>query len=342
MADTPRQTRTAARAASTEPDFIELPDAGLSGARKPQGAPAYPVPPPNYPVPPRAPAYPLPPPAPPVTGTLGAGADESWSDRFVNWFIGGEATGFGISLIVHAILLAILSIQVISQFDPGPIFTTVVEESVPGDSEFAAPIDTELDRPWEDAAAEDREFLQPDVSEVSTLPLFNASEASDGSGGVEASGEAGGGIRLFEPENAVRKGSFTAWWIPEADRFGEKVEAGQNPRPGQNYRIVIQIRVPEKLRVYRLSDLKGDVIGTDGYRQRIPQQAYIVSPDGELSSARRRRSVPVREGIVQLVFRVPGARADVRDTITVESKMLKEEQLLELVFEPTDGPFGPP
>ncbi|MFG0333527.1 MAG: hypothetical protein ACF8TS_09215 [Maioricimonas sp. JB049] len=259
----------------------------------------------------------------------------------MNWLLGAEATGFGISLILHAILLVILSIQVFSHLRSGPVFTTVVEESSPETIAFEAPINTELDRPWADAAEDDREFLQPDVTEIAAEPLFNAAEASPGGGGASANGEAGGSIRLFEPENAVRKGSFTAWWIPEAERFGEEVEAGQNPRPGQNYRIVIQIRVPEKLRVYRLSDLSGDVIGTDGYRQRIPEQAFIVDADGDLIPARRRRTAPVRDGIVQLVFRVPGARADVRDTITVASKMLKEEQSLELVFETTDALFGP-
>ncbi|WP_145367145.1 hypothetical protein [Maioricimonas rarisocia] len=325
---------------------MELPDESPSEQpNRQRPKPAYPVPPPvpNQPIAARASRNSLPhPPARPSAAQKPTEPDEGLLDRFVNWLIGEQATGFGISLILHAILLAILSVQIISNLDSGPMFTTVVEESSPETIEFEAPINTELDRPWADAAEADQDFLQPDVSEIPAEPLFNAAAAAPDGGGAAAEGEAGGSIRLFEPENAVKKGSFTAWWIPEAERFGEEVEAGQNPRPGQNYRIVIQIRVPEKLRVYRLSDLSGDVIGTDGYRQRIPEQAFIVGKDGSLIPARRRRTAPVRDGIVQLVFRVPGARADVRDTITVESKMLKEEQSLELVFEPADSLFGPP
>ena len=57
---------------------------------------------------------------------------------------------------------------------------------------------------------------------------------------------------------AVTKGSFTAWTVPEA------------PEPGQTYRIVIQVKLPDKVKTYRLSDLIGKVTGTDDYVQKIP------------------------------------------------------------------------
>ena len=59
---------------------------------------------------------------------------------------------------------------------------------------------------------------------------------------------------------AVTKGSFTAWTVPK------------DPKPGQDYKIVIQIKVPETVKRYRIADLSGRVIGTDKYTLDIPYE----------------------------------------------------------------------
>jgi hypothetical protein len=133
--------------------------------------------------------------------------------------------------------------------------------------------------------------------------------ASVGEGGEESGvGEMDGDIQpsVAVPEHAVTKGSFSAWTVPE------------DPEPGMPYRIVIQVRLPDKIDVYRPADLRGMVIGTDGYRQSI----YI----------RKREPVPVVDNTVQFELRVPGASKLVRDTIRVESRILREKQVLEIVF----------
>lgn len=57
---------------------------------------------------------------------------------------------------------------------------------------------------------------------------------------------------------AVTKGSFTAFTIPAA------------PKPRQAYSIVIEVKLPDDVEEYRVSDLSGKVRGTDGYEQKLP------------------------------------------------------------------------
>ena len=131
---------------------------------------------------------------------------------------------------------------------------------------------------------------------------------------------------------AVTKGSFTAWTEPA------------NPKPFENYLIVIEIRLPEGTRAFRLNDLSGDVRGTDDYRQRIPYDAgapmasAVSTPEG-LRRIRSSDQVDVVANKVQLVIKVPGAgRKLVRDTIRIRSRRLREEQELSLVFGQTVNP----
>ena len=108
------------------------------------------------------------------------------------------------------------------------------------------------------------------------------------------------------PKNAVTKGSFTVWTVPE------------DPEPGQDYVIVIEIKLPEKVQRYPLKDLSGMVVGTDGWRQAIPGKSQGFA-----------RVVDHR---TQLEIRVPGAPRLVRDTIRIRSRILKEQQVLTIVF----------
>jgi hypothetical protein len=137
------------------------------------------------------------------------------------------------------------------------------------------------------------------------------------------------------PANAVQAGSFLAWWIPKVQRFGEVVEAGQLPRAGQDYHIHLQVRMPDGRESLPLSDLSGEIIGTDGYRQRIPDRAYVDDGNGALTRAPR--ELPVRGQIVEVVFRVDGAgQSGIKDKITIRSELLNEEQVLTLEFTPRE------
>jgi hypothetical protein len=77
------------------------------------------------------------------------------------------------------------------------------------------------------------------------------------------------------------------------------------------------------------------VVGTDGYRQKIPEDAWYFNTRGELVRARTGRQLPVINGTAELLIRVPGAAtALVKDSIKVYSRTLDEEQTIELVFQP--------
>ena len=71
---------------------------------------------------------------------------------------------------------------------------------------------------------------------------------------------------------------------------------------------------------YPLRDLKGFVVGTDGYKQHFggPTEAGYV--DVKNNRARLQATV------------VPGASQLVKDVITVESKILEEKQEIEIIF----------
>ena len=64
----------------------------------------------------------------------------------------------------------------------------------------------------------------------------------------------------------------------------------------------------------------------------VDQRWSDLAADGK-TFVQPRGSVRVKNGLVHIQVRVPGAERLIRDTIVISSKMLKEEQTLELVFE---------
>jgi hypothetical protein len=119
----------------------------------------------------------------------------------------------------------------------------------------------------------------------------------------------GTGSRVPAGKNAVTEGSFTVWTIPD------------DPIPGETYTIMIEVRLPEKVARYSRNDLVGLVTGTDGWEQPLPGNAKPLQ-----------QYLPVHNHTVQLEVDVPGAGRRVKDTIQVRSKLLKEEQVLKIVF----------
>ncbi len=110
------------------------------------------------------------------------------------------------------------------------------------------------------------------------------------------------------PKSAVTKGSFTVWTDP------------QDPKPGKRYAIIVQIKVPKTVKKYPFQDLSGFIVGTDGYKQHFggPTETGFV---------------PVKKHTVRIKATiVPGAAQLVKDVIQIKSKLLNEEQKIEITF----------
>lgn len=166
------------------------------------------------------------------------------------------------------------------------------------------------------------------LQESETAWLRSANEEALSPLSIEADGEDGGGILLKIPDEgfAVTKGSFTAFTIPA------------EPEPLKPYRIVIEVRLPSDVKKYRVNDLKGEVIGTDGYKQFLPYDKR--APSASRAPAANGREIPITTSTsidviknrVQIIIVVPGAQNLVKDRIKIRSRRLREEQELTLTF----------
>ena len=163
--------------------------------------------------------------------------------------------------------------------------------------------------------------------------------SEDGNSSADLAGAVGGYL-LKEPGNAVKAGRFTAFTRPirkvgfgkqSREEFGEP---GDAPLEGQAYFIVIHIKVDPRRQTYLIGDLIGSVVGTDGYTQKVPEGTFILDDEGQPQEIKRSKPVKVTNGVVQLLMRVKGAYSGVRDNIYLKSKMLREEQNLQLIFQP--------
>lgn len=288
-----------------------------------------------------------PPLAPPTTQTA---SEESlgWFAKLRHRLLGDEGASYGISLLVHVVILAIFAVPVIQHVTrEEPLIASIVEQSAGGGSPFGLPdmVNTDLE-PAKPLANAPAQLAVPDLAADDSLVVSKAllgtpeGEGGEGTGagaGIGA-GDVGNGMMQFVPKNAVRKGSFAAWTTPifsngYTRKFGEpEPKPGDSPHPMQPYWITIQIQVPGDRTRFPIRDLIGEVIGTDGYRQVIPRHTFVMDKDGKLVPLAGKTTVPVIEGFVQFVVQVPGARNLVKDTIVIKSKLLKEEQALEIVF----------
>lgn len=116
---------------------------------------------------------------------------------------------------------------------------------------------------------------------------------------------------------SVTKGSFTARAEP--------------PNPGrlQNYRIIIDIKLPPGTTNYPLTDLSGFLSGTDGYTQRIPE-----SYGGCDAQSFGQPNFSVSGNIATISLCVPGASIpSTRDTVDIRSTLLNEHQDLSIQFQ---------
>lgn len=220
-------------------------------------------------------------------------------------------TGYGVSLILHTLITAALAFVVIEatqSSDFSLLFSNANDEVVELDNidttlELAGGAEEQLQLPQlQVIEIQSSEKVQPSIPEE-MRPTLNA--VGSGDGGADGDGK-GLGYSMPKSGKAITKGSFTVWTVPE------------DPAPGQNYLIVIQVELPDRIKRYRRSDLFGKVVGTDGYEQYIPGV--------------KRGYLPVKNNKVQLAIFVPAAASLVRDRIEVSSKILKEKQKLEIEF----------
>lgn len=250
--------------------------------------------------------------------------------------VGFMGLGYGFSLLIHATLLLVLSIMILEETGSVSLETALSFDGEEETEELdlldtrieVAGINEPLVAPpqFEPIEVSPVEIPIPELRPDVPAPVHAGSGEADGN-------EQGGGKRGFAlavPGNgkAVKKGSFTAWTIPE------------DPEPDTDYFIVIQIDLPEDVKRYRASDLGGLVVGDDGYEQRLPVDtrpglrggAYVIVRKGSLRPLRPRSFLPIRDHRAQLVIRVEGARKLVKDVITISSKLLDEKQTLNIEF----------
>ena len=234
--------------------------------------------------------------------------EPSWLEQTVRWLKSMAATGYGVSIVIHLLLLIALSLIVFTRRTPEvPQITSIfVNQDV---VEFQ---EVEL------LTLEPLESIQPynpaDALAATEVDLVDSILDATSPGETEVAEAIGqsAGFQMPGGGRAVTKGSFTAWTVPE------------DPAPREDYLVVIQVRVPEKIRKYKKEDLSGFLEGDDGYETPLgnftgkgfPRQFY-----GKFDDEAR-----------QFVIRIPGGAAKVHDRIQIRSKILREEQSLEITF----------
>ena len=236
----------------------------------------------------------------------------------------GTAEGFGglgVSLAVHGVILLGAALYAVDAHRGVPGLTLA---STPGDDSEELRLDV-IDTAVELAGSQSPTLQAPPIDlepidadllarALAATPADLAAGEAEGTGEGDGKGSDAGDAGFSVPGggNVVKAGSFTAWTIPT------------DPRPRQHYLIVIQIDLPDhlKLRKYPKRDLYGSVKGTDGYKKQIPSD-----------NARERRGfLPIRNGKAEIVVPVLGGKNLVKDRIKVGSRLLNESQELELVF----------
>ena len=263
-------------------------------------------------------------------------------DSLTSEFRGSQGMGYAISFLIHLFVLALLAIPIVRHLQNDDGFTTIIENASDEDVRFDSLVDLSSsdEAPPEgidDLLAEVFDPLAQDQRLIPDLSIDRKSRTESDSNEDGETGE-GGGSRIAEPENAIKVGSFSVWYWPiegTEPLTGEIKHGipGAAPRVGQKYSIVIRFKVPGNKQFVRLNEYSGSVVGTDGYTQKIPEDAYFYRVSGDLVKARPSHRIPVIDGTAEILIRVPGALyANVKDSIRVHSRTLDEEQTVELTF----------
>ncbi len=141
------------------------------------------------------------------------------------------------------------------------------------------------------------------------MPVSGSSEnmkPGQGHGHGQGRGNGRGDGTGGRPGYAITAGSFSVWTEPK------------NPDPGEPYKIIIQIRLPDGTERYSVADLDGVVVGSDGYQKLVPGTV--------------RGFLPIQDGQVKFEVHIVSADQDVEDTVFIRSKLLREAQRLKIQF----------
>ncbi len=276
------------------------------------------------------------------------GKEDSRPLTWREYLLGPDGKSFSISFLVHVLLLALLAIPLSQSLSKNKEIEPSIEvvEGTEGSDALGEFIDAPVLQTGKALGIEDFEAPRLDDGTAAfslpasgTLADATGNSGSDEGDGVGDLAGAVGGYLLREPGNAVKAGRFTAFSRPiivsgtGSQRTEEFGEPGEAPLAGQAYFIVIQIKMDARRKTYLIGDLIGSVVGTDGYTQKIPTGMYILDDKGNPLEIKKSEPIKVVNSTVQLLMKVPGARSEVRDNIYLKSKMLKEEQNLQLIFQ---------
>lgn len=230
-----------------------------------------------------------------------------WQSQYRGW-------GLAISLTLHTLICLILGMWFFSESSGRGLLLSgsfdVAQDGQENGEDLDVPVDTRLDTSFGNVSSP-VEFVAPDSSDVGMLAaaesLLEGGGAGSGDGEGDGEGAAASMVKnIRAPASAITKGSFTVWTEPE------------DPRPRTPYDIIIQVKLPRETKNYRLSDLSGYVEGTDGYRKQIKY------------TTKDRRAV--KDGVVQITVKIPGGAQLVKDVIQIRSKLLREEQTINIEF----------
>lgn len=238
-----------------------------------------------------------------------------WQEVLRRRWLGKDALGsYAISIGMHVIVALLLSLvvfhQEITDLGINTLFAGQSDDlqSDALDDSAIFQIDTSGGQTGEDLNAMLSANAVSTALGPSTLQAPEIAGAAFGEGEGEGDkvgdGLSLGGFQMPEGgKGVVKKGSFAAWTVPN------------DPAPGEDYKIIIQVRYKGRIQKMPSGDITGSVIGTDKYRLMISPHTSEVIPEAS-----------------QVVVHIPGAAARVRDTIRVYSAILRENQRLEIVF----------
>ena len=257
---------------------------------------------------------------------------KDWKKLTLAWLISTASAGYGISLIVHTVLLLALSAIVYHSMDDNEAISMIITDADAMPIEFTEIMDLTV----EPAGGADKQLPQltkipitASEAEISSN-LLDSTASNAGNNGEGGSTDEGFGFAFSMPQGGkvVSKGSFSAWTVPE------------DPEPRKDYMIVIRIKLPESTKLYRISDLSGKVEGSDDYIQHLPFDPNRKNQDldarsevgGQIIRLRSSSRLRVIKNHVQIMIPVLGGDNLIRDTIYVKSRMLNEDQKLEIEF----------
>lgn len=238
-----------------------------------------------------------------------------WQEVLRRRWFGKDALGsYAISIGMHVIVALLLSLVVfheeIANLGINTLFAEQSEnlQSDALDDSAVFQIDTSGGQTGEElnamlSANAVSSALGPSALQAPEIAGATIGEG-EGEGNKVGDGLSLGGFQMPEGgKGVVKKGSFAAWTVPD------------DPAPGEDYKIIIQVRYKGRNQKMPTGDISGSVIGTDKYRLMISPHTSEVIPEAN-----------------QVVVHIPGAAARVRDTIRVYSAILRENQRLEIVF----------